>query len=365
MRPCPPLLTSPSRLTETLLCYNVLTHSNHGPEKTAPCDADRPEMTVESSMSRIKLAVAVALSVLVSAGSAVAQDSAKIKVVASFSILADLVRQVGGERVDVSSLVGADSDMHGYEPPPNDVKTVAAAQVFVINGLGLEGWADRLVKSTGFKGEAVVASRGIKALEADDDHGHGHAEGPAKGPAKAHDHGGDDPHAWQDVANVKRYAENIRNALIAVDPSARAQYEAQAARFTAELDGLDRDIKAAFAPIPTARRKVITSHDAFAYFADAYEVAFLAPQGVGNEAEPSAKRVAELIRQIKKEGVKVVFLENISNPRVIERVSRETGAKSGGTLYSDALSGPDGPAATYLAMMRHNAKLIADGLAAR
>jgi zinc/manganese transport system substrate-binding protein len=326
------------------------------------------EMTVESSMSRIKLAVAIALSVLVSAGSAVAQDTAKIdtakiKVVASFSILADLVRQVGGARVDVSSLVGPDSDMHGYEPTPNDVKTVAAAQVFVINGLGLEGWADRLVKSTGFKGEAVVASRDIKALEADDDHDHGH--GHAKGDAKAHDHGRYDPHAWQDVANVKRYAENIRNALIAVDPSARAQYEAQAARFTAELDGLDRDIKAAFAPIPKARRKVITSHDAFEYFADAYEVAFLAPQGVGNEAEPSAKRVAELIRQIKKEGVKVVFLENISNPRVVERISRETGAKSGGTLYSDALSGPDGPAATYIAMMRHNAKLIADGLAAR
>jgi zinc/manganese transport system substrate-binding protein len=318
-------------------------------------------MTVESGMSRFKLAIAVALSVLASAGGAIAQEAQKINVVASFSILADLVRQVGGARIEVTSLVGPNADMHGFEPTPNDVKTVAAARVFVINGLGLEGWADRLVKSTGFKGEAVVASRGIKALEADDDHDHDHAHGKAKG----HDHGRHDPHAWQDVTNVKRYVENIRNALITVDPSARSQYEAQAARFTAELDSLERDIKAAFAPIPKARRKVITSHDAFEYFGDAYELAFLAPQGVGNEVEPSAKRVAELIRQIKKEGVKVVFLENISNPRVVERISRETGAKPGGTLYSDALSGPDGPAATYIAMMRYNTKQIVDGLTAR
>jgi zinc/manganese transport system substrate-binding protein len=314
-------------------------------------------------MSRFKLAVAVALSILVSAGSALAQETAKIKVITSFSLLADLVRQVGGARVDVSSLVGPDADMHGYEPTPNDVKAVAGAQVFVINGLGLEGWADRLVESTGFKGKAVVASRGIKTREAsrhhDDDHDHDH------GKAKGHSHGRYDPHSWQDVANVKRYVDNIRDALIAVDPASRATYEAEAARYVTELDGLDRDIKAVFAPIPAAKRKVITSHAAFGYFGAAYGVTFLSAQGVGNEAEPSAKQVAELIRQIKKEGVKLVFLENISNPAVIERIARESGIKPVGTLYSDALSGPKGPAPTYVAMMRYNVKQMADALAAR
>jgi zinc/manganese transport system substrate-binding protein len=318
-------------------------------------------MTVESGMSRFKLAVAVALSVLVSAGGAVAQEAAKIKLVASFSILADLARQVGGERVDVSSLVGADADMHGYEPTPNDVKALAGAQVFVINGLGLEGWAERLVKSTGFAGKTVVASQGIKTRESsrhhDDDHDHGKAEG--------HAHGRYDPHSWQDVANVKRYVENIRDALIAIDPAPRARYETQAARYTTELDGLDRDIKAVFASIPAAKRRVITSHAAFGYFAAAYGVKFLSAQGVGNEAEPSAKQVAELIRQIKKEGVKLVFLENIANSAVIERIARESGVKPGGTLYSDALSGPNGPAPTYVAMMRYNVKQMADALAAR
>jgi zinc/manganese transport system substrate-binding protein len=319
-------------------------------------------MTVESGMSRFKLAIAIALSVLVSAGGAVAQEAAKIKVVASFSILADLARQVGGERVDVSSLVGADADMHGYEPTPNDVKAVAGAQVFLINGLGLEGWAERLVKSTGFQGKTVVASQGIKTRESSrhhDDHDHDH------GKAKGHAHGRHDPHSWQDVANVKRYVENIRDALIAVDPASRAQYETQAARYTTELDGLDRDIKSVFAPIPAAKRKVITSHAAFGYFGDAYGVNFLSAQGVGNEAEPSAKQVAELIRQIKKEGVKLVFLENIANSAVIERISRESGVKPTGTLYSDALSGPNGPAPTYVAMMRYNVKQMADALAAR
>jgi zinc/manganese transport system substrate-binding protein len=314
-------------------------------------------------MSRFKLAIAVALSVLVSAGSAVAQESAKIKVIASFSILADLARQVGGERVDVSSLVGADADMHGYEPTPNDVKALAGAQVFLINGLGLEGWAERLVESTGFKGKTVIASQGIKTRESsrhhDDDHDHDH------GKAKGHEHGRYDPHSWQDVANVKRYVENIRAALIAVDPASRTQYETQAARYTTELEGLDRDIKAVFAPIPAAKRKVITSHAAFGYFGAAYGVNFLSAQGVGNEAEPSAKQVAELIRQIKKEGVKLVFLENIANSAVIDRIARESGVKPVGMLYSDALSGPNGPAPTYVAMMRYNVKQMADALTAR
>jgi len=308
-------------------------------------------------MLRFKLAVVVALSLLVPFAGACAQgepkvEAATVKVVASFSILADLVRQVGGGRVEVTSLVGPDAELHGFEPTPADVRRLAGAQLFVINGLGVEGWSDRLAQSSGFKGTTVIASRGLQALAADEDHD--------KHDAHAHHH--DDPHAWQSVANVKRYVANIRDALIAVDPAGRGSYEAQAARYSAELDGLEHDIAATFTPIPKERRRVITSHDAFAYFAAAYGVTFLAPQGVGNEAEPSAHRVAELIRQIRKEGVKVVFWENISSPRVIERIARETGAKPGGTLYSDALSGPQGPAPTYIAMMRHNVKLFADSL---
>lgn len=288
-------------------------------------------------------------------GVAGAQNAPKVKVVTSFSILADVVRQVGGARVDVTALVGPDQDMHGFEPTPADVKTVAAAQVFVLNGLGLEGWADRLAKSSGFKGQTVVASHGIEALPRD----HGHGE------ASAHVHGRHDPHCWQDVANVKRYVQNIRDALAAVDPAGTAHYAAESARYLAELDALAHDIKSAFAAIPRERRKVITSHDAFAYFGAAYDVAFIAAQGVGKDAEPSAKRVAELIRQIKTEGVALVFLENISNPRLIDRIARESGARIGGTLFSDALSGPNGPAPTYIAMMRHNTRLIVDGLTAR
>jgi zinc/manganese transport system substrate-binding protein len=305
-------------------------------------------------MSRMKPAFALALFLAaVSVGGAAAQ-TAGVKVVASFSIIADLVKQVGGARVDVTTLLGADSDMHGFQPTPADVKTVAASHLFVINGLGLEGWADRLVKSSGYKGHALVASRGIKSLPAGDDDGHGHDH--------EHDHGRYDPHAWQEVANVKRYAQNICDALIAVDPAGRAHYEAEAGRFLNELDALDVDIRSALAAIPKSRRKVITSHDAFSYFGDAYDITFLSPQGVGNDTEPSAKRVADLIRQIKREGVKSIFLENISSPRVLERIARETGVKIGGTLYSDSLSTPQGPASTYVAMMRYNTRLIADAL---
>jgi len=276
----------------------------------------------------------------------------KVKVVASFSIVGDLVRQVGGDRVDVTMLVGPNADMHVYQPTPGDAKTLLGANLVVINGLGFEGWADRLVKASGFKGRAIVASKGIKALAA------GERDHPAHG-GKTHAHNRYDPHAWQEVANVKTYVANIRDALIAVDAPGKPRYDAAAAAYLKQLDALETEIKAAFADIPKSRRRVIASHEAFTYYGDAYDVEFLAPQGVGGNTEPSARGVATLIRQIKRERMKVVFVENISNPQLIERISKEAGAAIGGTLYSDALSEPTGPANTYIDMMRYNTRLLA------
>jgi zinc/manganese transport system substrate-binding protein len=221
------------------------------------------------------------------------------------------------------------------------------AGLVVVNGLGLEGWADRLVKASGYKGPLVVASRGIKPVASKEaGHAHGHA------------HARNDPHAWQDVANVKLYVGNIRDALTAVDARGEAYYEARAGEYLERLDALEAEIKNALTAIPKAQRRVITSHEAFGYYGRAYDVEFLAPQAVG-DSEPTAKDVASLIRQIKRARVKAVFVENISNPRLVERIAKETGITLGGALYSDALSEAGGPAATYIDMMRHNTRLLA------
>ena len=275
----------------------------------------------------------------------------KLSVVASFSILADFVREVGGERVALTTLVGPDGDAHVYSPSPADAKAMAAASLVVVNGLKFEGWLTRLLKSSGTKAKLATATEGITPLKMQDD-GHGHG------------HGGEDPHAWQSVSNAKVYVANILKALSAADPAGKAIYEANAAAYLAKLDALETEIKAAVARIPADRRKAITSHDAFAYFAKAYGIAFVAPQGVSTEAEASARDVGRIIRQVKAQKVPAVFLENISNPRLAEQIARESGARIGGRLYSDALSGSDGPAGTYIAMMKHNISQIEKALAA-
>jgi len=275
---------------------------------------------------------------------AVAQE--KLKVVATFSILADFVKNVGGERVAVSALVGPNGDAHVYQPTPGDAKTLGDAKVVVTNGLGFEGWINRLVKASGTKAPMIVATKGIKPRKAEDDHGHGDA----------------DPHAWQSVANAKRYVENIRDALIAADPAAKDVYEANAAAYAAKLDALDAEVKAAIEKIPADRRRIITTHDAFGYFAAAYGVTFIAPQGVSTEAEVSARDVARIITQIRKQKIPAVFLENVTDKRLLERIGAESGARIGGTLYSDALTDEKGVAPTYLEMMRHNVKQLAAAL---
>ena len=270
----------------------------------------------------------------------------KLKVVATFSILADFVKNVGGDRVAVSALVGPNSDAHVYQPSPGDAKTLADAKVVIANGLGFEGWINRLVKASGTKAPMIVATRGIKPRKAADDHGHGDA----------------DPHAWQSVANAKLYVANIRDALVAADPAGKDAYEANAAAYAAKLDALDAEVKAAIEKIPADRRRIITTHDAFGYFAAAYGVTFVAPQGVSTEAEVSAKDVARIITQIRKQKIPAVFLENVTDKRLLERIGAESGARIGGTLYSDALTDEKGAAPTYLDMMRHNVKQLAAAL---
>lgn len=313
---------------------------------------------------RIVLGAALALAVTVPA---YAQDAQKLPVVASFSILGDLVKNVGGDRVAVTTLVGANGDAHVFQPAPADAKKIAAAKLVFVNGLGFEGWMDRLVKASGTKAPLVVATTGITPLafaEEEDGHDHDHAKKDAhKEDHAGHDHGPSDPHAWQSVANAKLYVANIRDGLITADPAGKAEYEANAAAYTAKLDALEAEVKTAVASIPEARRRIITSHDAFGYFGNAYGVEFIAPQGVSTESEASAKDVARIIRQIKAEKVPAVFMENISDPRLVKRISQETGAKIGGTLYSDALSYDKGPASTYIDMIQNNIRELSAALA--
>jgi zinc/manganese transport system substrate-binding protein len=268
------------------------------------------------------------------------------RAVATFSILGDLVRNVGGERVELATLVGPNGDVHVYAPTPGDVKRIAAANIVFVNGLGLEGWIDRLIAASATRAPVVVASRGI---------------GPRSG-ARSQDQAVSDPHAWQSVANGKLYVGNIRDALIAVDAAGKAIFEANATTYLAKLDALDGEIKAAIAAIPPARRKVITAHSAFDYFGDAYGVAFIAPEGLSTEAEPSARAVARLIDQIRREKIPAAFMENITDPRLLQRIAAETGVRIGSELYSDALSPPDGPAATYIEMMRSNVRELTSAL---
>lgn len=294
-------------------------------------------------------ALAVAAGLLFSAP-ATAQE--KLKVVASFSILGDLVRQVGGDRIDLVTLVGPDGDAHVFQPSAADARRVAEAALVLVNGLGFEGWIERLLASAGTKARLATVSANVAPLRED------------SAAADDHAHGGLDPHAWQDVANAKLYVEAIRAALGAADPAGRAIYDANASAYQARLDALDRDIRAAVALLPPERRRVMTTHDAFAYFGKAYGVRFIAPQGVSTETEASARDVARMIRQIKAERIPAVFLENVSDPRLMTQIARESGARIGGRLYSDALSGPDGQAGTYIDMMRSNIRELTTALAA-
>ncbi len=310
-------------------------------------------MTFRPALSRRALLAASAAGLLLPASQTFAQ-AAPLPAVATFSILADFVRQVGKERVEVSSLVPAGGDAHVYAPTPADARTVAQARLVFVNGLGFEGWVNRLIRSSGTKATVVTATSGVRPLKAEKGaHSHGHG----------HDHGDTDPHAWQSVANAKLYVTAIAAALVAADPAGKDAYEANARAYQGELDRLEADIRAGIARIPADRRKIITAHDAFQYYERAYGLDFVSPRGVTTSAEPSPQAVARLIQQIRREKIGAVFLENVTDRRLMERIAAETGARIGGTLYSDALTGPDGPAPTYVAMMRHNLAQFTGALA--
>src|SRR5246127_5674799 len=255
---------------------------------------------------------------------------ARINVVASFSILADFVKNVGGDRVNVTSLVGPNGDVHVYAPSPQDAKTIADARLVVINGLGLEGWLPRLLQSSGSKATVVTASTGVS---------------PLKLGSEA------DPHAWQSVVNAKIYVTNIRDALVQADALDGDYFRRNADRYLAELDALDREVRNEMEKIPPARREVISTHDAFGYFAKDYGIAFIAPLGVSTETEPSARDIATLIVQVKKDEIPAVFLENITDDRLMRRISEETGARLGGNPFLDSLHPQKGPGPTSISQV--------------
>jgi zinc/manganese transport system substrate-binding protein len=290
-------------------------------------------------MQRVGWRFAAAVAMLV-AGPGLAQQ--KVDIAASTTVLADLARNVGGDHVNAVSLVGPNGDIHSYVPSPADAKNLADAKLVILNGLGLEGSTAQFMRIAAKGAKVLVASDGITPLRL--------GNSP-------------DPHAWQSVANAKTYVANIRDALIAVDPADRSMFEANAAAYLRRLDALDAEVKAAIAIIPPQRRKLVTTHDAFGYLGTAYGVEFIAPHGVSTEAEASARDVAQIIAQIRAQKIPAVFLENVTDPRLLERIAHESGARIGGTLYSDALTDANGPAPTYVEMMRHNVKELVGALA--
>lgn len=305
-----------------------------------------------SNMRRALAAALLALPLI--AGAAV--PAAPLKVVASFSIVGDLAREVGGDRVRITTLVGPNGDAHVYEPKPADAAALAQAQVILVNGLGLEGFLPRLIAASGTKAAVVELTRGVTPLP---------NPGVGDDLGEQRDGGRYDPHAWQSVANAEIYVRNITRAFCAADAAGCSDYRERAAAYERKLKALDAEVKATIGAVPAGRRTVITSHDAFNYFQHEYGLKFLAPEGVSTDSEASAADVAALIRQVKASHASALFVENITNPKLIEQIARDTGVKVGGTLYSDALSPPGGPASTYVEMMRHNVKTITAAIEGR
>jgi zinc/manganese transport system substrate-binding protein len=281
------------------------------------------------------------------------------RLVASFSILGDMVAQVAGDRVRLRTIAGPNVDAHGFQPRPSDAEALRDATLVIRNGLGFDGWMDRMIRAAGYRGPVVTTTEGVVARSMPA-HAHNHGSGGAER-RQSHSVGPrmvPDPHAWQDPRFGALYVRNVARGLAAADPGNASSYEANAAAYAARLEALDGWIRAQVATVPEAKRVVVTSHDAFGYFGAAYGIRFLAPQGVSTEAEPSAQQVAALIRQIRAEGTTAVFMENMGNPATLERLAREAGVRVRGRLYADALSEPSGPAATYEAMFRHNIGLL-------
>lgn len=351
---------------------------------------------------RLIACATVVLGTAASWQSEAARASEPVKVVATFSILADMTKNVGGDRVSVTALVKAGGDPHVYQPTPSDANSIAKAKLLIENGIGFEGWIDRLIKASGYNGPRIVATKGIAIRTIDEEHGghhddekhaghgkdekhadhhdddkhaghHGHKEGHKEAKAEhghhhghAHHHGegGKDPHAWLVPANAKIYANNIRDGLCQIDADGCATYTANAKTYSEALTKLGAEIEAMFNKIPADQRRVVVSHDAFGYFGDTYGLELMSPVGFSTDAEASAKDVARIIRNVRSKKVSGLFVENIADPRLVQQIARETGIKVGGKLYPGSLSDASGPASTYIELMRHNAHTITTALAA-
>lgn len=284
-------------------------------------------------------------------------ETEKLSVVATFSIIGDFAQAVGGDRIELRTLVGPNGDAHVYEPRPADAIALARADVVLVNGLMFEGFLARLIEASGTSAPVVELTEGVEILR-DPDGGHYHYNG---GKAVFHE-APYDSHAWQSVANARVYVENIARAFCQADAEGCPTYEENAQAYLGTLSALDAEIRQAVDAIPQDRRVAVVAHNAFRYFARDYGVTFLAPQGVSTESEASAADVATLIREIREHRAAAVFAENIADARLVEQIASEAGLSLGGTLYSDALSGPDGPAPTYVDLMRHNVTTLATAI---
>jgi zinc/manganese transport system substrate-binding protein len=285
-----------------------------------------------------------------------AASAQQLKVVASFSIIADFARNVGGNRVDIITLVGPDGDAHVYEPKPADAGAMAKADVILVNGLHFEGFLERLVKASGARAPVIELAEGVETI-AMKEPGNGHSH------SHSHSHDGEvDPHAFQSIGNARLYVGNIAKAFCAADTEGCPVYEANADVYRGELENLEREVMDMIGSIPEQKRTIISSHDAFGYFEHEYGLTFRAPEGISTDADPSAADVARLINDVRREEASAIFIENITNPRLIEQIAKETGLQVGGALYSDALSDSNGPAPTYIDMMRHNITVIRNAI---
>jgi len=263
-------------------------------------------------------------------------EAKPLSVVTTFSILGDFVKQVGGDDIDLKILVGPDADAHAYTPTPEDSKALAHADLFIQNGLGFEGWVSRLAYASGYKGPVVTVGESLAA------------------PAKSEDKITDDPHAWQNVSNARLYVKTIAAALGKAMPEKASEFNARATAYDAKLEELDAWVKSEIGWVSAPKRKIITNHDAFGYFGAAYGITFISPQGVSTEVEPTAWRVAKLVEQIKAEKIKRVFIENMANPKLMTQLAKDAGASLGKPVYSDSLSGANGPAPDFISMIRYN-----------
>ncbi|MFW0753467.1 metal ABC transporter substrate-binding protein [Pseudomonas sp. H11T01] len=289
-------------------------------------------------------ALLVLFSLLLPLSLSTASAAEKLQVVTSFSILADMTHQVGGEHIQITNMVGPDADAHTYEPTPDDAKALLKARLIIKNGLGFEPWLDRLVTSTETKTSVITASHGVIPRTLNED--------------------GEtipDPHAWHNLANTELYVSNITKALVAADPANKADYERNSQTYLKQIYRLLADAKTKLGSLPPGNRKIVTSHDAFGYLGQAYGIDFIAPQGLSTEREPSAAEVAALITQIRQAKVKAVFMENIKDARLLKQIAEESGAHIGGTLYSDALAA-EGPASTFAGLFEYNLNTLYDAL---